>query len=359
MTAARLDTGRGGSEEALSSAGREARVIPIPLAKPHALALARRERRWGVVLAGGDGVRLKPLTEFVCGDDRPKQFCPLFESKTLLGQTLERARLSVPAEQTLVSLAGEHFKFYSQEAALSPSQRVVQPMNKGTAPPIVHGLLSIAQMDEQALVAILPSDHYFSDEGAFAAVLESAFKVAAGQPDSVVLLGARPRHPEVEYGWIELGAPLGPEGSELFRVNGFQEKPKLRVARTLFAQGAVWNTFVMVGHVQAFLEMIQARVPDLLEEMGRARLWGGEETHIEYSLYLHISTSSFSSDVLPAESERLRVLRLNNTGWSDLGDPARVASLIHRNASKPGWFERWRDLKGVAAGTTEAKSAIA
>jgi hypothetical protein len=33
--------------------------------------------RWGVVLAGGDGLRLKPLTQFICGDERPKQFCPL------------------------------------------------------------------------------------------------------------------------------------------------------------------------------------------------------------------------------------------------------------------------------------------
>jgi mannose-1-phosphate guanylyltransferase len=47
-----------------------------------------RGNRWGVILAGGDGVRLRPLTKLICGDDRPKQFCPLFGGRTLLEQTL-------------------------------------------------------------------------------------------------------------------------------------------------------------------------------------------------------------------------------------------------------------------------------
>jgi mannose-1-phosphate guanylyltransferase len=39
---------------------------------------ARRSRRWGVLLAGGDGTRLMNLTRLISGDDRPKQFSRLF-----------------------------------------------------------------------------------------------------------------------------------------------------------------------------------------------------------------------------------------------------------------------------------------
>ncbi len=46
---------------------------------------SRRNRRWGVILAGGDGLRLRPLTKLICGDDRPKQFCPLLGDSTLFG----------------------------------------------------------------------------------------------------------------------------------------------------------------------------------------------------------------------------------------------------------------------------------
>src|SRR6266478_9466939 len=99
--------------------------------------------RWGVVLAGGDGTRLQKLTRHICGDDRPKQFCPLIGKDTLLEETRKRAERSVPGRQILYSLARSHQDFYLQESAILPSQRIIQPSNKGTAPPILYSLLSI------------------------------------------------------------------------------------------------------------------------------------------------------------------------------------------------------------------------
>lgn len=358
MSPAALRKPRQKSEERLARAGREQTVITMPAARSRVPGLTGR-KRWGVILAGGDGVRLQSLTKFICGDDRPKQFCPIFGDKTLLGQTLRRAQLSIPAEQILVSLAGHHCKFYTRESALSPFQCIVQPLNKGTAPPIVHALLSIAHSDPQALVAILPSDHYYYDEQVFVSALESAFEAAEEQVDSVVLLGVRSSYPELEYGWIEIGAPLGREGSEVYRVRKFHEKPQAQIARILLEQSAVWNTFVMVGHVNAFLEMVREAVPDLLEEVSEARLWKGEETHIEYSVYMHLSTTSFSHEVLAAETERLLVLRLNDAGWSDLGDPQRVVAAILESGCQPGWFKNWNRPKGVAAAAGARKSALA
>ena len=47
---------------------------------------------WAVLLAGGDGIRLRDLTRKIVGDYRPKQFCPIVGEESLLSQT--RARLS-------------------------------------------------------------------------------------------------------------------------------------------------------------------------------------------------------------------------------------------------------------------------
>jgi hypothetical protein len=119
-------------------------------------------RRWGVILAGGDGVRLRELTRFVSGDDRPKQFCPFLGKYSLLQEARQRAERSI----------------YLRDLGDRPSQRVVQPCNKGTAPAILYTLLQISQMDPDAIVAILPCDHYYSRENVFTEAFRDCGRMA-------------------------------------------------------------------------------------------------------------------------------------------------------------------------------------
>lgn len=330
------------SEVCASSSGTRAGVTVKPSASPRA-----EGKRWGVILAGGDGTRLSSLTRFICGDERPKQFCAMFDGATLLEHTLRRAEQVIEPERLLVSLTEHHHKWYTQEARVRPSQRVVQPLNKGTAPPIAHSLLSIADRDKNGLVAILPSDHHYSNEPLFLAALESAFELAEQRPEAVILLGAEPDCPEVEYGWIELGSPVE-QRRELFHVRAFQEKPPLEVARTLLAQGAVWNTFVMVGRVGAFLRTIQAALPDLTEMLSSAPLWRGEELRLGRNLYDRLSSVNLSHSVLAVQPEQLLTLRLGPVGWSDLGDPDRAAAAALEDRAKPRWAVEWRGANAVA-----------
>jgi len=296
-----------------------------------------RKERWGVILAGGDGFRLRPLTRMIAGDNRPKQFCPVLGQETLLEQTRRRSALVIPPERTLVVVTGAHERFYAPVIADMGSRSVVvQPENRGTAPAILLALLRVAALAPTGSVAIFPSDHYVSDDPAFMAYVEAAFDAVLARPDLVSLLGITPDGPEVEYGWIEQGEWIRGQGpGALYRVSRFWEKPSPAVAQMLLARGCLWNSFVMVARVPTLLSLIRRCVPSLYYAFASIRptldTFGQEEALRR--LYAGLPSTNFSREVLAREPLNLAVLPVNGVTWADLGDPHRVR-LVEREATR-------------------------
>lgn len=300
-----------------------------------------KRHRWGVILAGGDGTRLQPLTRLACGDDRPKQFCPLLGGQTLLSQTRRRISKIINPDRLLFVLTKKHEQFYRKELEyVAGIQMVVQPHNQGTLPAILWSLFRLFNRDKHALVAFFPSDHYFADEDAFISTIERTLDYVDKKRDSVILLGAGAERPETEYGWIEPERAAASDSREHFLpVRRFWEKPPLNLARELLKQGCLWNTFVMVGSISAFLEMIRQTVPDLFETFNAALLCrepGYEERKMQ-SIYDRLNPSDFSRKVLALSTKKLFVASCGEVGWSDLGEPRRFISALAENGQENPW----------------------
>src|SRR5262245_32302859 len=289
---------------------------------------------WAIVLAGGDGVRLRAVTEWLTGESKPKQFCPLVTDRPLLDDTIRRAALSVPPDRHLVILNRDHEGHWGPllGSTLAASHLVIQPENRGTAVALWLALQTLESLAGDVPVVILPSDHHIADDRLFMAHVDTAIRTTAVCPGSPLLLGIEATHPETEYGWIEPNRLTGHGQGPVHLVRRFWEKPDLATARGLLGRGCLWNTLVMAGTTGGFLALIQDALPDLasiMELLGTPLPWEVRERWLE-RVYADLPALGFSERVLASRPERCLVMGVRGVGWTELGSPSRALDVMQQ-----------------------------
>ncbi len=298
---------------------------------------------WGVVLAGGKGMRLRALTRHLYGEDRPKQYAVLTGLKSLLRQTLDRVSLLIPPERTIVvTMAGQGSYMSAELRHESPMPHVLeQPKDRGTAAAVLLAAHRIMAQDPQAILIVLPSDHFVADDEVFMEHVAEIVESLERFPERIVLLGAEPSEPETDYGWIELGEPLPRSGRRpMHRVLSFREKPTQLRADELFRSGALWNTFVFAGRASTLVDAGRTCLPSLHERLARLDDFLGTE-HERWATgqaYELAERASFSRSVLERCSDKLAVMRLSEVSWCDLGTPERVVKTLDELGIRPEWL---------------------
>jgi mannose-1-phosphate guanylyltransferase len=301
---------------------------------------------WALLLAGGEGRRLRSLTRQISGDARPKQFCPIFDGETLLDRTRRRADLLSRMDRHVVVVSRNHAPYYAPLAReLAPDRLVVQPADAGTGPGVLYPLLRIRHLAGNVPVTVYPSDHYVSDEATFVGSVSHALEVVRRRTDLVVLMGVEATSPETEYGWIETyEEPLPLPGEPAFPIRRFWEKPSARLAERLFERGALWNSFVMVGWVDAFLALAARTVPALMGTLEPLRRVIGteDEPGVAEHVYRALARNplGFSEGILAPAADGLVTVRVKGVEWSDWGHPERVVATMRRTGWRPAWLGR-------------------
>ena len=295
-----------------------------------------KDHRWALVLAAGEGSRLRALTTQPCGTPVPKQYCSLHGGPSLVEDAIQRAQSQVAPERVCAIVAQQHHRWWSTIDALMQlpaSNLIVQPRNRGTAIGILYSLAHILRLDPDAQVLLLPSDHYVAEEGILNDALSAALKHVEQAPERPVLLGLHPDEPDSELGYIMPGAPdaFGARG-----VSRFIEKPELTAAAQLVRAGGLWNTFIIAASARALLNLFLPRFAPVVMEMqvivGNAlqTKTSGAGWPSIVDMYTRLPDLDFSRDLLEGREASLSVLRVPPCGWSDLGTPHRVGETLRR-----------------------------
>jgi mannose-1-phosphate guanylyltransferase len=277
---------------------------------------------WALVLAGGEGTRLHGLTRDIHGVAVPKQFCSLRGGNSLLEDALRRASAVAPLQRICTVVAEQHRHWWTPQLGyLQENNVVVQPSNRGTAHGILLPLVRIAARDPDAIVVLLPADHYVNDEAVMVESLRRAAEFAAGDRDSIYLLGIEPDEIDAELGYI---LPSSRSHTQAAAVRSFIEKPSEMQARALIERGALWNAFILAGSASSLLGLFDASFTTTI-----AAMRGFEGASIG-SLYERLESVDFSRDVLQGKESSLKVLAVPKCGWTDLGTPKRIGQTLSR-----------------------------
>jgi len=292
----------------------------------------RSDHVWALVLAGGDGNRLKSLTTTDDGTAIPKQYCSLHGHQTLLEGALDRAGAIAGPHRICTVVAAQHAAWWQPLLSGYAGKRIIQqPKNCGTAIGIMLPLLHIVHEDPDAQVVMLPSDHYVQDEATLADALQRATERLNDQTaNKLIILGVEPDQPDTELGYVVPGRYVV---DGLATVASFVEKPAWIRTHQLLAHGALWNTFIVAAKAATLLQLFRQRCAGLLEEM-QAIVHGHHEASLHQllmdELYTRLPTLDFSRDILQGIESFLEVLAVPNCGWSDLGTPRRIREVLHR-----------------------------
>jgi mannose-1-phosphate guanylyltransferase len=302
---------------------------------------------YAVILAGGGGTRLWPLSK----PDRPKPFLRLLGDETLIQRTVARLSPLIEPRDVYVIAERRHLPLVAEQLPDVPAAHLIgEPMGRNTAAAVALAAEGIDRPADEVMI-ILPADAHIADEAGFRDALATAAVVAA--EGRLVTLGVTPDRPETGYGYVLARQPARQRnGRPTFDVDRFVEKPTAEKAAELIATGlASWNAGIFAWTRATIRRRLETHAADILAPV-RALCEAGAAPAASArfdAVYPTVRSTSIDYAVMePASLDGAVAVVPMSVGWSDLGSWA---------ALRDAWRDAGRDRTAATAAAAQVATA--
>ena len=290
--------------------------------------------RYGVIMAGGSGKRLWPLSR----GNTPKQLLPVAKGKSLLRLAFDRLLAAMPAEQVYVCTGEQHREAILKELPEMPADNLLgEPEGRDTANAVGFPAAILAKKDKDASFAVVTADHVIEPVDTFVDRLNAAFETVEKHPDLLVTFGVVPTHGHTGLGYVQRGEALNVDGRDgVYAVQAFKEKPDRPTADRYVESGRYyWNSGMFVWRAQTVFDAIKEYLPESGRGLAEiADAWGTDhQAQVVKKVYPALPKISVDYAVLEPASrksgatEGVAVVELP-VRWLDVGSWPALAETL-------------------------------